>query len=189
MTKLGKEAAFETQKHILLVAKYLGTVIRQLLLRIESHDSLKLISPELEGFAEHTKNLENMTYGSDEYNKELAKMDLIIRHHYAGSSHHPENKGHIVCNKCSISYPIDYMECCEKCGGIKFTIIPDISKMSLIDLIECVADWCASVKRHKDGDIWKSLEINKKRFNIDNQLFGILSNTIAELTSNLTGDK
>lgn len=40
------------------------------------------------------------------------------------------------------------------------------------------ADWNAAVKRNKDGDIRKSVEINSKRFNLSDQLIDIFNNTI-----------
>jgi hypothetical protein len=53
--------------------------------------------------------------------------------------------------------------------------------MSLIDLIEMVCDWMAATMRVKDGDIYKSLEINQERFGIDEQLAGIIKNTVVEI--------
>jgi DNA-binding response OmpR family regulator len=56
--------------------------------------------------------------------------------------------------------------------------MPGLNGMDLLDLMEMMADWKASTLRNKDGDISKSLEINKKRFGISDQLFDILNNTI-----------
>jgi hypothetical protein len=52
-----------------------------------------------------------------------------------------------------------------------------VDEMNLFALVEMFCDWCASVKRNKDGDIFKSLEINKKRFKLSKQLYSILKNT------------
>jgi len=52
--------------------------------------------------------------------------------------------------------------------------------MTLIDVIEMFCDWKCASERHADGDILKSIEINCKRFNIDQQLRQIILNT-AEL--------
>ena len=38
-------------------------------------------------------------------------------------------------------------------------------------------DWKAATERHDDGDIYKSLNINKDRFKISDQLINILKNT------------
>ena len=53
--------------------------------------------------------------------------------------------------------------------------------MSLFDLVEMLADWKAATTRHADGNIQDSLEINKKRFSISDQLFEILLNTVKEI--------
>jgi hypothetical protein len=50
--------------------------------------------------------------------------------------------------------------------------------MNLIDLIEMLCDWKAATLRHKNGDIYESLEINSKRFKYDKQLKNIFKNTI-----------
>ena len=57
----------------------------------------------------------------------------------------------------------------------------EMSEMNLIDLIEMICDWYAATKRHADGDIYKSIDINKKRFGISDQLTQILHNTISVL--------
>jgi hypothetical protein len=44
-----------------------------------------------------------------------------------------------------------------------------------------LCDWKAAGERHADGSITKSLEINKKRFGISDQLASILDNTRKEL--------
>lgn len=53
--------------------------------------------------------------------------------------------------------------------------------MDLLDIVEMLCDWKAATERHNDGDIMKSLEINKNRFNIDDQLFAILENTVKRM--------
>ena len=53
-----------------------------------------------------------------------------------------------------------------------------INDMTLLDLLEMVIDWSASSKRHNDGNILKSIDINTDRFHIDPQLVAILQNTV-----------
>lgn len=53
-----------------------------------------------------------------------------------------------------------------------------INDMDLVDLMEMICDWKAASKRHNDGNILKSLELNKDRFHIDAQLYSILKNTV-----------
>ena len=58
-----------------------------------------------------------------------------------------------------------------------------IDGMSLLDIIEMLSDWkSASYLHGKSGNnILKSLEINKERFGISDQLYNILVNTVYEL--------
>jgi hypothetical protein len=53
--------------------------------------------------------------------------------------------------------------------------------MNLFDILEMLIDWCAACKRHADGDINKSIEINTKRFNLSPQLVNIFKNTIPSI--------
>ena len=112
------------------------------------HDKSKLESPEIEIFAEFTPKLKNSTYLSEEYKKNLEQMQKGLKHHYKYNSHHPEH---------------------YKNG---------INDMDLFDVVEMLCDWIAAVKKHADGDIFVSLEKNKERFNIDDQLQKILYNTV-----------
>jgi hypothetical protein len=139
---------FKTLRHIEAVRNHLNWVIRELLDRAEQHDQSKLQSPEREMFDEWTHKLRATTYGSTEYKAMIEEMKRgPLQHHYENNRHHPEYH-------------------------------PDgVLGMNLIDLIEMMCDWKAAVSRHSDGDIYKSLEINRERFGLDWQLFSILMNT------------
>ena len=50
--------------------------------------------------------------------------------------------------------------------------------MDLLDLVEMFCDWKAASLRHKDGDFAASLQINKERFGISDQLMAILENSV-----------
>lgn len=138
----------DTIVHINQVREFMMNAARELLKRAIMHDKSKLESPELEVFTEYTPKLRSSTYGSNEYKTFLKEMKVALDHHYANNSHHPEHYDN------------------------------GINGMDLFDLIEMVCDWKAAVMRHDDGDIYKSLEINKERFKIDEQLYSILKNTI-----------
>lgn len=56
-----------------------------------------------------------------------------------------------------------------------------IEGMSLLALVEMLADWKAATERHADGSLAKSLEINRVRFGISDQLHAVLVNTAKEL--------
>src|SRR6185295_1519275 len=47
----------------------------------------------------------------------------------------------------------------------------------LVDLIEMLADWKAATERHTDGDLARSLDIQRERFGLSEQLAQILFNT------------
>jgi hypothetical protein len=51
----------------------------------------------------------------------------------------------------------------------------------LFDLMEMFFDWKAATERHADGDIYKSIEINKDRFKISDQICNIFTNTAKRL--------
>lgn len=137
----------ETWKHIHEVRKNLHKVIDELLIRAIDHDQCKLYSPEAEAFDAVVPKLKGLTYGSPEYKECLAGMRPAIEHHNNHSRHHPEHHA------------------------------DGMHHMSLIDLLEMMCDWKAATLRHEDGCIYKSLEINAKRFHMSTQLVEILKNT------------
>lgn len=141
----------DTEKHIITVQDFLGVVIGLLVERSLAHDKSKLEDPEKSMYDEFTPKLKESTYGSDEYKGFLKDMGTALQHHYENNTHHPEH------------YP----------NGI--------NGMSLLDVIEMLADWKAAGMRHANGNIQQSLEINRTRFGISDQLFEILQNTVKEL--------
>lgn len=137
----------DTIAHIGTVRGFLGVFVKLLKARAEVHDASKLADPEKAAFDEFTPKLKGSTYGSDEYKSFLAAMKPALDHHYAHNSHHPEH-------------------------------FPDgIQGMSLLDLLEMLADWKAATERHADGNLARSIEINQKRFGYGDQLKSLLVNT------------
>jgi len=141
----------ETRKHQQKVQELLLQIISELILRAQNHDKSKLESPELEIFEKYTQKLKDTSYGSDEYNQYLAEMKPALDHHYANNRHHPEHHGNSV------------------------------NRMDLIDLLEMFCDWKAATLRHADGNMKKSIDINKKRFSMSTQLTDIFKNTMKYL--------
>jgi len=138
----------DTEKHITNVKLYAFRIINALIDQVELHDQSKLESPEVEIFEKFTEKLKDSTYGSEEYNTFLKEMKPALDHHYEVNRHHPEH------------FP--------ETG---------ISGMTLVDLIELIADWKSATLRHSNGDLNKSFEVNEKRFKIEPQLLQILKNT------------
>lgn len=140
-----------TREHIALVGEHLGRFMTEIVYRMRDHDESKLHEPEKSVFDEYTPKLRGTTYGSDEYKTNMAEMKVAIDHHNAANRHHPEH---------------------FKAG---------INGMNLLDLLEMLCDWKAATMRHADGDIRRSLEINRRRFEISPQLAQILANTIQDM--------
>lgn len=137
----------DTYAHILRVGELMVQVINELSQRSVRHDRSKTESPEVEVFDEFTPKLKHSTYGSDEYKGFLRDMGKALEHHYAHNRHHPEH------------------------------FEDGINGMTLVDLIEMLADWKAATERHVDGSLRRSLEIQQDRFGISEQLTRILRNT------------
>jgi len=135
----------------------------ELMRRADIHDSSKLEDPELSTFVEFTPKLATSTYGSDEYKQCLKEMKPALAHHYENNRHHPEH----FQNEADATSQNSSVNC-----------------MTLVDVIEMFCDWKAATMRHNDGDIFKSLEINKKRFGLSEQLVSIMNNTAIEWESN-----
>lgn len=141
----------DTLEHIRKVQARLQTICNNLTVRAAHHDASKLQEPEKSGFDVLSAQLSTLVYGSDEYRAALEAGKSTIAHHYAYNSHHPEHR-------------------------------PDgIAGMSLLDVIEMLADWKAASERTKQGSIAASLAHNKERFDISDQLAQILENTVREL--------
>lgn len=174
----------DTEKHIARVRAYLAQFQESLSARGVVHDQSKLQEPEKSFFDKYTPLLAALTYGSKEYKKALADLQPALKHHYRANSHHPEHYGQIECDACFAQYPADYDARCMVCGNGSFSEISNganVAGMSLLDVVEMLADWKAATERHDDGDIEKSLEINADRFNLSPQLYSILKNTIDEM--------
>lgn len=137
----------ETFRHIYKVQEFMMSIASEIEIRGKRHDESKLNEPEASAFAEITPKLKASTYWSNEYKEFLKQLGPALKHHYENNQHHPEH---------------------WKNG---------VNDMNLVDLIEMFCDWLAATKRHNDGDIFKSIELNQKRFGISDQLCQIFRNT------------
>ena len=136
-----------TVDHTKRVAHLLADIQAELAHRAAEHDRSKFSEAEWPHFAEATHQLKGLTYGSPEYRAALDKLRPAIEHHNAHNPHHPEYHTR------------------------------GIDGMTLIDLIEMLADWKAASERHADGDLRRSVSISQERFGISEQLAWILVNT------------
>ena len=141
----------ETMKHIENVRYTLVNLINKILERALSHDQSKMQTGEVEYFDIYTPKLSGCTYGSEEYKQFLAELKPALDHHYCMNRHHPEHFQN------------------------------GILGMNLVDIIEMFCDWYAASKRHKDGDILRSIEINQNRFGYSDDLKAIFENTFRDI--------
>ena len=103
-----------------------------------SHDNSKYRWSECKSIAKVVFKLRSSTYGSKEYEEMLDSFRPAVQLHYDRNPHHPEHYK----------------------NGIK--------EMSDIDKIEMICDWVSACRKHTNGDIFRSIRINQKRFNYNN---------------------
>ena len=145
------DSAKETLYHIRRVAGLLHIVCKGLLDRADKHDKTKIRYPEKAVFDKFTEKLNTTTYGDDKYKEYLDEMLPALKDHYAANSHHPEHYEN------------------------------GIDGMDLLDIVEMFCDWKAASERHEDGDLYKSIQHNRKRFKMSDQLVKIFKNTIKSM--------
>jgi hypothetical protein len=150
---------YQTMRHIERVRNLLNIMVREILRRGEQHDQSKLEAPEVELFTEFTPKLADSVYDSPEYNEFRRKLAPALGHHYAANRHHPEHFEH------------------------------GVDDMNLIDVVEMFCDWKAAGERHVSGSLLRSIERNKERFGMSDQLTRILMNTISVLQDEGNGRK
>jgi hypothetical protein len=144
----------DTYRHSLRVGELVGQVVAELVGRMTQHDLSKTEPPELEMFDQMTARLDQLEYGTPEYEECRREMlGQALAHHYEHNRHHPEHYG---------------------ANGI--------NDMTLVDLVEMLCDWKAATERMKagTGDLQVSFDVNKGRFGISDQLQRVLINTARE---------
>ncbi len=141
----------KTTRHREAVGRLMVTLSVKLIERAYAHDNSKLEEPECSIFAKYATMLDEAEFGSPEYEKVKSALGKAVDYHYDVNRHHPE---HFV-------------------NGIK--------GMTLVDVVEMVCDWIDAAERDPTGDINKSIEIGRKRFNISEDLISIIKNTVKEM--------
>jgi hypothetical protein len=146
------DSTTDTQEHISKVAFNLDAIMSNLGHRSLVHDRSKFGPVEKEAFDLLTPRLKNLKYGSDEYRTTLREMKTALTHHYEHNSHHPEHWEHGVLD------------------------------MSLMDILEMLADWKAAGERHvPPNSLENSIAHNTERFKLSPELTQILYTTAREL--------
>jgi hypothetical protein len=146
------DSTAETLIHIRRVNELLLKFAKEIIDRSIRHDDSKLRYPEKELFDKLTPKLKDLEYGSDEYKECLKELDVALNHHYEYNSHHPQHYGN-----------------------------DGVDGMNLMDIVEMFFDWKAASERTKDGSITKSIEFNKDRFKLSDQLVNIFKNTVSDM--------
>ncbi len=145
------DSSADTLLHIKKVNQYLGEAATELIKRGSVHDDSKLQEPEKSEFDRLTPVLNTLKYGTPEYKASLSELQYALDHHYANNTHHPEHYEN------------------------------GINGFDLFDLVECFFDWKAATERTSEGNIHKSIEYNKERFAMSDQLADIFTNTAIRL--------
>lgn len=141
----------DTLLHIKRVSQLLNEAAVKLIERGNVHDNSKLEEPEKSEFDRLTPLLKTLTFGSEEYKESLKELEVALTHHYENNTHHPQHYEN------------------------------GINGFDLFDLVEMFFDWKAASERTKDGNIYKSIEHNKDRFEISDQICQIFENTAKRL--------
>lgn len=193
----------DTLDHIRRVAELLHQCQHIITQRALNHDKSKLEEPEKSGF-DRLRGLADMAYGSEEYKECLRREKPTIDHHYAFNSHHPEHypkrtptqtsemlrasAREMLSTAKDAEGSADPAEIKALCDFAVFNLEvadqleAEVNGMSLFDILEMLVDWKAASERMKDGgNIWRSIELNEKRFKLSPQLVSILRNTAFEL--------
>jgi hypothetical protein len=137
----------DTLGHARRVAELMAPVVGELAQRAAVHDASKLEDPEKSAFDAVTPRLAVTQYVTEAYRDGLGELGPALAHHYANNRHHPENRQH------------------------------GVTTMTLVDLIEMLADWRAATERHEYGSMVYSLRNNAARFNIPDPLMRVLWET------------
>lgn len=145
----------DTEALIAKVQARIRECTNRMTVRAVRHDMSKLAEPEKSALDAIGPPGE-LAYSSGgemtpEYLAFLATLIPMLDHHYATNSHHPQH------------YPTG------------------INGFSLLDLLEWFCDITAAGACYNGGNLAESLQINRGRFGIDDQLYTILVNTMREL--------
>jgi hypothetical protein len=147
------DSTADTNQHITKVGVALSEVIDNLGQRIKGHDLSKFHEPEKSAFDKATPKLKDLVYGSEEYRAALREIKPALEHHYAVNDHHPEHFGE-----------------------------DGVLSMSLMAIIEMLADWKAAGERHEPPTkLTSSIAYNSVRFKMPQYLTQIFYNTAREL--------
>lgn len=129
------------------VDRGLRDIATELVVRANMHDRSKMEPEEREIYKRVTPEFANVQYGTPEYEAVKAKLGPALDHHYQHNDHHPEHFEN------------------------------GIAQMDLMQLAEMTVDRYAAWKRNPTISLMESLEIMRKQYGVQSQLFAIIVNT------------
>ena len=143
-------ARADTEAHIAKVQERMDECVALLIARAVMHDASKLQEPEKSGYDHWKPILRQLPEDSPEMEAARREMGAILEHHVnANAGHHPSGNAN------------------------------GVADMSLLGLLEMLADWRAAADEKPPHVLL--LDYNIKRFGIEPQLAAILGNTVKEL--------
>lgn len=138
-------------KHRAEVQENISMICRRLEARGMAHDLSKFGEIEFDAFLSTRERFKKANYGTPEYDECVKAIQPAIDHHYAYNLHHTKH------------WP----------NGI--------NNMSLIDIVEMVADWRAAERRSPDRTLKDTMEDAFKKYKIEGQLKQAIINTMEAL--------
>jgi len=123
-------------RHQRIVAAYMRRLAYALLEVAEVHDLSKLSLDEFGGFVEMNHVAREHKFGSEEYYAALENRDDVVGLHYQRNRHHPEHHDR------------------------------GIDDMTLVDLVEMVADWQAASDVYGKATFEEGLKVLRDRFGL-----------------------
>lgn len=138
-------------KHKNSVKNRLKILIEQLRERAEKHDDSKLKEPEVSLLIQMDRE-PNYEYGTPEYFDKMERYKGFFEHHYKNNTHHPDH--------------------------FDSDIAKGIEGMDLVDLCEYLVDIISYNENLKVATAIDTLNKQKERFGLDEQLTQILKNTL-----------
>jgi hypothetical protein len=142
------DSRIDTSDHIRKVAVLLHVVAKELMDRADGHDASKLIEPEVSGFNQSQK---------DWRVSPMALMSIGQGLRLISRSLSITTKGIVT---------------------ILSSMLMGWHDMTLVDLIEMIVDWEASARRNPRGRAIDVIDMQQKRFNLDDQLTAVIKNTL-----------
>lgn len=141
----------DTLLHMSEVRENLEVVSSRLKQRGEQHDRSKFQEPEFSVFTSTREKFKDVKYGTPEYQERVNEAKVAVDHHHANNRHHTSF---------------------HKNG---------VNDMSLIDIMEMLADWKAAERRSSGQPLVNTLDYAYKKYGIDSQLGMVITNTLRDL--------